>query len=482
MFLNDKLEDVLDGDWVEIAKEKTAQRGRRKYGDEDIKPEFKKIFALNHFAFGDADAVEFAHKTVGEYFTAVKLYGDYFECILDATIEEAWRHIFNAFRYKEIPVDIIDYLVGLIESKQKNCWKSKFFQIYYDGIEQQLLVIVASKKSEYLTIHTALLNEIQLVFRNLTWLLTGLGFNNREFNNTERNLEILASYMKGDVNLSGWKNLDGINLSLKDLKEANFSEGDLKGANFKYSILNKAILNGAHLHFSDFSCAYIEGAKFGEAHLEDANFDDAYLFGGVLKKAHLERSTFLRADLRNASIKKAYFNDAKLEKAHLENAQLEEAHFEGAQLQGAYLKEANLKKSFFTKARLEGAHLEGAHLEASHFEEACLNNTYLEGIYLDMVHLERANFENACFGRERSNQLDFEEITPGMIKIEGKYFPLVLLYVYLLESDLPKYDEYIQKKYITMIDPIVQTDDYRKTYNPETNRMEITDRNFWEYI
>ena len=477
MFLNDKLEDTLESDLVEIAKEKTAQLMLKRYGYDNIEPEFEKMFALNHFAFGSSDAVEFAHKTVGEYFTALKLYEDYFECIFDNTLEESWIYIFNAFKYKRIPVDIINYLVDIIGSRQKHAWKSIFFKTYYDGIEQQLLVTVASEKSKYLSIHASLLNQIQLVFRNLTWLLTSLGFNNKEFNNTKRNLEILSSYIDGDVNLRGWENLDGIDLSFKNLKGANFSGGCLNNAIFDNSFLDRAIFDGAHLRFSSFVHASIEIAKFEETHLEDANFESASLLGSVFKNAHLERTSFFSACLQNADLNKAYFYNAELEKAHLENARLEEAHFEESYLPGAYLQGANLKKSFFTKACLEGAHL-----EASHFEKACLNNTYLKGIHLEMTHLEGANLENAYFGGGGFNQVRFEMMTPEMVEFNIKNNMLVLIYLYLLESDLPKYDEYIQNKYITMIFPFVQTDDHRKTYNPETNRMEVLDSSFREYF
>lgn len=125
------------------------------YGDEDIKPEFKKIFALNHFAFDKGNAVEFAHKTVGEYFTAIKLYEDYFECAFNKMgeqisrkefadiAEEVWRGIFNAFRYKAIPVDIMDYFIELVMERKmdaRDSWRSKFFEIYYFGIEEELLI------------------------------------------------------------------------------------------------------------------------------------------------------------------------------------------------------------------------------------------------------------------------------------------------------------------------------------------------------
>ena len=61
-----------------------------------------------HFLSGSETGVEFAHKTVGEYFTAVKLYEDYFGKIrVSSDADEVWEQIYQAFRYAKIPEDIM---------------------------------------------------------------------------------------------------------------------------------------------------------------------------------------------------------------------------------------------------------------------------------------------------------------------------------------------------------------------------------------
>lgn len=79
MFLNKKLEDVLCSNFVQMAKEKVVDWTQKKYFYQVKEFEFEKLFAINHFAYGKNDAIEFAHKTIGEYFTAVKLYEDFIE-------------------------------------------------------------------------------------------------------------------------------------------------------------------------------------------------------------------------------------------------------------------------------------------------------------------------------------------------------------------------------------------------------------------
>lgn len=432
MFLNDKLEDALGADWVSIAREKTIQWGQKRYNAENINLEFKKIFALNHFAFNKSDAVEFAHKTVGEYFVSVKIYEDFFKHILEKTPKSIWHNIFNAFRYKKIPVDIMKYLVDLITSGQNDSWKSKFFKIYYTGIEQQLMITSANEKSEYVVFHASLLKQFPIAFRNLTWLLTGLGFDNSEFSNTEKNLEILVSYIKGDVNLSGWKNLNNIDFSMLDLKNSNFSNACLEGANFNETDLERASFDGANLDNSSFKNAYLEYASFVGTHLVNAHLEQANIKYATLADVRCDESRFENADLTLSYIKDAWFSGAQFNGAHLEGAYLSNVHFEEACFIGAFLNESVLRGVYLAKSDLHGVEI--------------------KNILFDGVHLECADLSLAFF----------YDIKPTEIK-----------HAYLLESDLIKYDYLIHLGKMVFVEPIVATDDNRKTYNPETNRMEI---------
>ena len=143
MFLNGKLEEVVAVDGMnDFAKERTRTILKEKHETDaydKIEPEFKKYFAVCPFVSKKGESgVEFAHKTVGEYFTAVKLYEDYFGKLFQngeqTDDETVWTTIFQAFRYKEIPVDIINYLVERTEKRKNNAWKEKRLRSFYRGM------------------------------------------------------------------------------------------------------------------------------------------------------------------------------------------------------------------------------------------------------------------------------------------------------------------------------------------------------------
>ena len=353
MFLNKKLEETLESSYVTTAKQKVIKWFQEKYDTDSstvIEPEFKKLFAMNHFAYNRKDAVEFVHKTVGEYFVAVKLYEDYLENIPNEGIEKTWNNIFNAFRYKKIPIDIMKYLIELLKNNKDDNWKNKFFQSYYEGIEKQLLIKACNLELEYQPTHASLIKQIHIAFRNLTWLLTGIGFDNSEFCNSKHNLEILASYINGDVNLSNWKNLENINLSKLDLSRSNLKGAHLNGSNFSKTNLSNALLSDAFFNFACLEGAVLKWTIMKRIYMEEANLEEAHLEGANLEEAHLEY-----ASLESAHLKYARLSNAHFENAHIEKADLENSHFDEAHLENAHFEESNLKNTYFTKAFLKKA-------------------------------------------------------------------------------------------------------------------------------
>lgn len=404
MFLNDKLEDILESSFVEIAKEKVKSWAQEKQSYQVNSPDFEKLFAINHFAYKKNKAIEFAHKTIGEYFTAVKLYEDYFEHILGNSLEDIWRNIFNAFRYKSIPNDIMDYLVAILKKKQDETWKAKFFKAYYTGIEKQTLSMVSYSEPEYQALSSALISQMQIAFRNLTCFLTFLGFKNDQFSMTNKNLQILSSYFYGDIIVCNWKNLELLDLKNAYLKNANFLRATLNGIDFYEAILNSAIFIGAELNGACFKRANLENAFFSYAYLNEAHFERAHLEEAHLNESHLERAHLEEAHLKYADLKKTHLEEAYLERAHLIGAHLEGAHLEGAyleeaHLEGAYLEEAHLENSF-----LEGTHLEYVDLTKTHLEGAHFNGAHLEGALLKPEDLEEARLQGAYLDSEEQDQ------------------------------------------------------------------------------
>ncbi len=433
MFLNDMLEDILSGDFVRIAKEKVVYWTQSKLSYNVNEPDFEKLFAINHFAYGKNNAIEFAHKTIGEYFTAVKLYEDYFDQINGAS-EKIWQNIFNAFRYKAIPEDIMQYLVDIISSRQDDSWKEELFRAYYIGIEKQLLFACDFLKPEYSPSQTTIIKQIQMAFRNLTWLLTGLGFDNSQFANTTHESQILTSFFDGDVNVSGWKNLKDINAERTDLKYANFSLTILNGCNFNNASLKSAKLRKANLTRANLTGANLTEADFTGADLTGANLTEAVLTVANLTEAVLTVADFIKANLIKANLTKANLTKANLTGANLIKAVLTEAVLADAILTEAVLTEAVLQKANLTRAHLKGAHLERAQLEGANLIEANLTGANLTGANLIKAVLTEADLTRADLTRADLKGAHLERAQLEGANLTGAN----LIKAVLTEADLTK--------------------------------------------
>ncbi len=381
MFLNNSLESALSGTFVKKAYERTAELMEKE--NTEIKPQLAKYFAVFHFVSKNNEGIEFAHKTVGEYFTAVKIYEDYINNIgIESTPHEAWENIFQAFRYNEIPKDIMNYLFELIKIRldiDLENWRNKFFENYYIGMDEQLLWKMTNQETYYQSVDDYIITEqVAVSFRNLTWLLSLLGFNNNEERDYIMYLTIFSSLFQRnfimDINCYNWNNLNYVNLMGANLKGAQLTGADLSGAN----------LSGANLSNADLS-----GADLGKAKLSVADLS-------------------------------------------------------GANLSGANLNEANI----------DGVHLNGIN-------------------YLDRIFRKRSYYQGSSFDSVTLNEMELNKI---------------LLY----EQDLPKFDEYIEKCDVKLIEPIVicvpEHEGY--VYDPKTNRMippgdkiESKDRNIrqWQF-
>ena len=126
MFLNDTLTltncDKYGIDRIGYAKARTVAVLRER-GKSVSQIDTELYLAVSYFAKGQSEGIEFAHKTVYEYFTALKLYEDYFACFnseyfkehdMDIAVEEVWNNIIEAFRYAKVSEDIFNYLNEMI--------------------------------------------------------------------------------------------------------------------------------------------------------------------------------------------------------------------------------------------------------------------------------------------------------------------------------------------------------------------------------
>jgi hypothetical protein len=130
---------------------------------------------------------------------------------------------------------------------------------------------------------------------------------------------------------------------------------DLAGSNLISADLRAAILRGANLEDANLGDANLEGANLRGANLFGASLSNAFLSNALLSDAILSEAILSNAILRSANLRGAILFDANLSNVSLEGANLRFANLSGANLEGANLRVANLED-----ANLEGAILGGA--------------------------------------------------------------------------------------------------------------------------
>ncbi len=174
---------------------------------------------------------------------------------------------------------------------------------------------------------------------------------------------------------------------------ANFAYHDLSGLNLSKKNLCDADFTGASLYETDFQNSKLERALFFCADMRYANLYGASLLradmrGAAIRGANLAGANMTGVDLRDGSLANAAA-DGDLNKAHKNlttvdkgGANLSGANLSGSKLAGAVainsdFSDATLKSTKFNTASLKGANFSGANLEG-----ADLSDCDLEGVNL----------------------------------------------------------------------------------------------------
>lgn len=324
MFLHNTL-ILSDLKLIENAENRTAEVLVKRgiiANKNDLEIDKLKYLAVTHFAKETTSekGIEFAHKTVYEYFTAVKLYEDYFAEITEdypepnedhEMLEKVWTNIIEAFRYKSITgmnFVIFGYLNKMnrpvYNGKAKDDGKGfdyKTFESYFiEGMVQKILADLTIKKriKEYVVNTDLLTTQIGCAFRNLTWFLTGHGFHNKGNNPECKHFDELISEYYSDLYLANW-NLNGTTLVRANLKFAYLVDAKLMGVDLRDSDLRYAFLKGANfitanLNGTNLRGVDLSGAKLIDADLSHANLIKTNLIGAELKGANLKGAIFSR--------------------------------------------------------------------------------------------------------------------------------------------------------------------------------------------
>ena len=351
MFLNDTLTltncDKYGIDRIGYAKARTVAVLRER-GKSVSQIDTELYLAVSYFAKGQSEGIEFAHKTVYEYFTALKLYEDYFACFnseyfkehdMDIAVEEVWNNIIEAFRYAKVSEDIFNYLNEMIrpvytglENESTGFDYKNFEKCYIEGMEKHILshLAIHSPIKEYLAEPIPVNNQIGCAFRNLTWFLTGHKYNNDFGEFLPDSIREMISSDFSDINCKNW-HLGYYDFSNINLSNAHFDGADLdhttfensiiqQQASFKHANLSEAIMNGANL----------EGSVLDNACMVGTIINNANLVGASLKGAYISEANLSESNLSNADLRDAVICDTNLSYASLRNADLTGADLAGS--------------------------------------------------------------------------------------------------------------------------------------------------------
>lgn len=458
MFLHNTL-DLAESDDQENPHTKWLQNAKKRTKDilkekklvtvvDDNALDIKKELALCPFTKANGETgITFAHKSVCEYFTAVKLYEDYFVKFnqsyfsssskdKDAAAADLMKTAFAAFRYYPITKDVMQYLCGMrdapfSESDGEGFYAEKFMEAFVHAMETRMLetMEVQSPVCEYFISHGGfdpVNTHIVRAFRALLCFLTGIGFWNKTDAESCKDIRDMLVCSDQAVNLSKW------NLQEAYLKEANLQKADLRGAD----------LRGADLH----------EANLQEAKLQEANLQRADLYMANLKWADLQRANLQGADLQEANLRHANLQEANLQKAYLQWANLQEADLRRADLQGANLQEADLQK-----AKLQSAKMQGADLQMAKLKRAMLKRAALHQAKLQMANLREANLRFAALQGANLQGADLRGAILQGADLQGAD---------LQEANL-KYAEYCRDSQAATVFPF--------DFNPEEHGMIETD-------
>ncbi|MBS0151653.1 MAG: pentapeptide repeat-containing protein [Nitrospira sp.] len=222
--------------------------------------------------------------------------------------------------------------------------------------------------------------------------------------------EMLSGHNEqGDLIDSKWLHqVQGLDMSRRDLRHANFRRSRLWNADLSQSFLQGVVFRSADLRGAIFTKREPEGhysyghspAQLREADFAFANYSEGDLLQADLLFSDLTETNFLGSDLRGAKLLgvRARFAvlrgaalariDARgadlaatdLRAADLRGADLQAADLSGANLQGADLRGAKLQGALLHKAKLQGADLREALVFGTEFDEADVSLADLRGI------------------------------------------------------------------------------------------------------
>jgi len=425
------IEARLKGD--DAAKE-LLEKAKQRLGDNPLRNALASFY-LRPAGTGEG-AVEFVHKSFGEFLCAQRLKES-----LEEWTAPGWKRqrfflddeqlvekIYDLLGYGGLTREIVDYLMALLGASKEFrpvelfqrleefylCWcDGEFIDLAKETLPQKKtqqfkeLGIPSGQRQVdvyaglnvmilLLELHRYALSRDDLKGKIIFYPCGK--YHTKGFDDT-RLLQIIGysncigfdGFLKIAGRFLSGANLRSANLSGANLRSANLSGTNLRGANLSGTNLRGANLRSAELRSANLSRTNLSGANLSGAELSGANLSRTNLSGAELSGANLSRTNLSGASLSDANLRGTNLSDAKLISAELTHAKLISAELISAELRDTSLRGANLSDANLSGTNLSDANLRGTNLSDANLSDANLRGANLSGAYLTGANLSGAN-------------------------------------------------------------------------------------------
>ena len=369
MMLENKIEEEIGGATIDAALDAViAKTQGKKYDRETLRKYLKHLPSVFLFSSQKKQGIEFAHKSVAEFFSATKIYEDYLSKIdLSADYKKMWFYTFEAFRYTIIPEEVWMFIYSFLQRDHEESVigaldVATFMEHYNSGMVIEEILLRLSQKPEYIKMLPLPNAQLSLVFSNISQLI---------------HIFIELFDIQHTVNYD-------IQIYLHNGYRNNFN---------KWGMANTRLCN-----------TVLEVSCFNSTNLENAN----------LTKVCSVKTYFCNADLRGADLSYASFFESSIESACLIFATLLDVHMPGV----------NAKNADFTGSYIVGSNLAGAWLEGCSFKKADLSMSILTNAFLDGADFTDANLSGAnLYGIHYNNETKWTNARYCLSKGQPTFFP-----------------------------------------------------------
>ncbi|HAS47610.1 MAG TPA: hypothetical protein DCS93_44445 [Microscillaceae bacterium] len=336
-------------------------------------------------------AIEFLHKSLGEYLTAEKVWDDLLKLSYIVKGQEAFRLLAKIFDTKCFTDEVIGYLIEVLSYKELED-KMRLIQHlinYFPYFVDNDFLLDSCKGDTMLKSLDKSRNFCNNFFAIVSCIDSEKSFF-QDIGNVAFDSFVKYTQTVNIINL----NLSGQKLIRKDLQDINLSDMNLEKVDFQNSSLVGAVLEKSNLKKSNLGNADLREASLYRSNLERSNLKGANLAFTRLREVNFFKANLDKANLEGADLHNAELWEASLSKAILTEANLWGAHLQGANLVNANLGMANLYRAYLRDANLQGTNLRGAVLNRANLCNAKLRGTSMSQSQYDYAKSQGAILEN----------------------------------------------------------------------------------------